>query len=210
MKIGVIGAGNVGGALGRILAGKGHEIVFGVRDPQSSKVQSLIDSTGGKAKAGSVQEAAAHGEVVILATPWQATQEAIEQAGDLSGKILIDCTNPLGAAPNELVIGLTTSAAEEIAKWAAGARVVKAFNNIGASCFENLTFGSQQANTFICGEDAEAKKVVMSLAQEIGFEPVDTGDLSKARLAEPLAALWIHLAYFQGMGPDFAVNLVKR
>ncbi|MCU0515468.1 MAG: NADPH-dependent F420 reductase [Oscillatoria sp. Prado101] len=210
MKIGVIGAGNVGGALGRILASKGHEIVFGVRDPQSTKVQSLIDSTGGKATAGSIQEAAAHGEVVILATPWKATQSAIEEAGDLSGKILIDCTNPLGSSPNELVIGLTTSAAEEIAKWAAGARVVKAFNNIGAGSFENLTFGSQQANTFICGDDAEAKKVVMSLAQEIGFEPVDTGDLSKARLAEPLAALWIHLAYFQKMGPDFAVNLVKR
>ncbi len=213
MKIGIIGAGNVGGTLGRILTQKGHEIVFGVRDPQSSKAQSAVGSTGGKALAASVQEAASHGEVLILATPWNATQEAIAAAGDLTGKIIIDATNPIEMTPAGLAAGLTightTSAAEEVAKWASGALIVKAFNNIGASCFENLQFGSQTATTFICGDDVEAKKIVTNVAQDIGFEVIDAGDLKQARLLEPLGMLWIHLA-FSGTGQDFAINLIKR
>jgi 8-hydroxy-5-deazaflavin:NADPH oxidoreductase len=213
MKVGIIGAGNVGGTLGRILTQKGHEIVFGVRDPQSTKVQSVIESTGGKALAASVREAASHGEVLILATPWNATQEALASAGNLTGKIIIDATNPIEMTPAGLAAGLTigytTSAAEEIAQWAPFALIVKAFNNIGASCFENLQFGSQTATTFICGDDVEAKKIVTNVAQDIGFEVIDAGDLKQARLLEPLGMLWIHLAY-SGMGQDFAINLIKR
>jgi hypothetical protein len=214
MKIGIIGAGSVGGTLGRIFAQNGHDVVFGVRDPQSAKVQSLVDSTAGKTQSASTQEAAAHGEVVVLATPWDATQSAIQQAGNLSGKIVIDCTNPVGLGmeglSRGLVIGHTTSAAEEIAKWATGAQVVKAFNTIGAINFEDLKFGSQQATALICGDDLAAKQVVTSLAQEIGFEVVDAGALSVARLVEPLGMLWIHLALFQGMGTDFAINVIRR
>ena len=213
MKIGIIGAGNVGGTLGRILTKKGHQIVFGVRDPQSSKLQAAVDSTGGKELAASVREAASHGEVLILATPWNATQEAIASAGNLTGKIIIDATNPLEMTPAGLAAGLTightTSAAEEIAQWAPFALIVKAFNNIGASCFEDLQFGSQTATTFICGDDVEAKKIVTNVAQDIGFEVIDAGDLKQARLLEPLGMLWIHLAY-SGMGQDFAINLIKR
>ncbi len=213
MKIGIIGAGNVGGTLGRILTKKGHQIVFGVRDPQSSKVQAAVESTEGKALAASVREAASHGEVLILATPWNATQEAIASAGNLTGKIIIDATNPLEMTPAGLAAGLTightTSAAEEIAQWAPFALIVKAFNNIGASCFEDLQFGSQTATTFICGDDVEAKKIVTNVAQDIGFEVIDAGDLKQARLLEPLGMLWIHLAY-SGMGQDFAINLIKR
>ena len=220
MKIGIIGAGNVGGTLGRILTQKGHEIVFGVRDPQSTKVQSVVESTGGKALAATIKEAASHGEVLILATPWNATQEAlakpskrIASAGNLTGKIIIDATNPIEMTPAGLAAGLTigytTSAAEEIAQWAPFALIVKAFNNIGASCFEDLQFGSQTATTFICGDDVEAKKIVTNVAQDIGFEVIDAGDLKQARLLEPLGMLWIHLAY-SGMGQDFAINLIKR
>lgn len=213
MKLGIIGAGNVGGTLGRILTQKGHEIVFGVRDPQSAKVQAVVESTGGKARTASVLEAASHGEVLILATPWNATQEAIASAGNLTGKIIIDATNPIEMTPAGLAAGLTigynTSAAEEIAQWASEALIVKAFNNIGASCFENLQFGSQTATAFICGDDVEAKKIVTNVAQDIGFEVIDAGDLKQARLLEPLGMLWIHLAY-SGMGQDFAINLIKR
>lgn len=213
MKIGIIGAGNVGGTLGRILTKKNHDIVFGVRDTQSAKVQSLLESTAGKAQAASILEAATHGEVLILATPWNATQEAIASAGKLSGKIIIDATNPIEMTPAGLAAGLTigytTSAAEEIAKWAPGAPIVKAFNNIGASCFENLQFGSQTATAFICGDDAGAKKTVTLIAQDIGFEVIDAGDLKQARLLEPLGMLWIDLA-FSGMGQDFSINIVKR
>jgi hypothetical protein len=214
MRIGIIGAGSVGGTLGRILASKGHSICFGVRNSQNEKVQSLLTTIPGEAQADSIEAAASFGEVIILATPWTATQEAITQAGNLAGKILIDCVNPIEMTPTGLAQGLLighhTSAAEEIAKWATGAKVVKAFNNIGASQFENLTFGSIQATAFICGDDEEAKKVVTSLAEDIGFEVVDVGELKGARLLEPLGMLWIHLAIFRGFGQKFAINLLKH
>ncbi|MCU0546996.1 MAG: NADPH-dependent F420 reductase [Oscillatoriaceae cyanobacterium Prado104] len=213
MKIGIVGAGNVGGTLGKILVKKGYEVVFGVRDPESPKVQATLEATGGKARAASVKEAAEFGEVLILATPWNATPDAIAQAGDLTGKIIIDAVNPLELTPAGLAAGLTvghtTSAAEEIAKLATGASVVKALNNIGASCFENPQFGTQRATAFICGDSAAAKKIVANLMEEIGFEAIDAGDLKQARLLEPVGMLWIHLA-FNGMGQDFSISLVKR
>lgn len=213
MKIAIIGSGNVGGTLGRILTGKGHEITFGARDPQSDKVKKLLDTISGNVKADTIANAVVNSEVVILATPWDAAQDAIASAGNLSGKILIDTVNPVelssAGLSRGLVVGQTTSAAEEIAQWASGAKVVKAFNNIGANCFENTQFGAVKATAFICGDDAEAKKVVTSLAQDVGFEVVDAGALTQARLLEPLAMLWISLA-FSGMGRDFAISLVKR
>src|SRR5438477_11731912 len=93
MQIGIIGAGNVGGTLGRAWAKKGHDICFGVRHPQDDKTRRLLQSIGPKAQAGTVAEAAAFGEVVVLATPWPATEAAIRAAGDLRGKTVIDCTN---------------------------------------------------------------------------------------------------------------------
>ena len=210
MNIGIIGAGNVGGNLGKLWAGKGHDILFGVRDPQSPKVQALLDAIGLKARAGSVAEAASLGEVVVHAVPWPAAQDAIQAAGDLTGKVLVDCTNPIAPGFAGLSVGLTTSAAEEIAGWATGARVVKAFNTTGAQNFSNPQFGSQQASMFLCGDDAAAKSVVTGLGEEIGFDMVDTGPLSNARLLEPLAMLWIYLAYPHGMGPDIAFKLLRR
>ncbi len=212
MKIAVIGSGSVGGTLGRILAQKGHEITFGVREPESDKVRSLLHSISGSAKADSIGAAVAQSEVVILATPWTAAQDAIANAGDLNGKILIDCINPveLGAGLSKgLIIGHTTSAAEEIAKWAKGALVVKAFNNIGANCFENPQFGSVTASAFICGDDQNAKQAVTSIVQDVGFEVIDTGALTQARLLEPLGMLWISLA-INGVGGEFSISFVER
>ena len=125
MKIAVIGAGNVGGALGKLWAGKGHEIMFGVPDPKSDKLAALLQSIGGKARAASVAEAAAFGDIAVLATPWPAAEAAIAAAaGRLAGKILVDCTNPLAPDLSGLVIGTDTSAAEAVARWARGANVV--------------------------------------------------------------------------------------
>jgi 8-hydroxy-5-deazaflavin:NADPH oxidoreductase len=211
MKIGIIGSGNVGSALGKIWAAIGHDIVFGVRDPQDSKVRALVSSLGGTARAASVKEAAAHGEVVTLATPWPATQDALEAAGNLGGKILVDCTNPLAPDLSGLTVGLTTSAGEEVARWAKGAKVVKAFNTIGAQNFSSPKFGSVAATMFICGDDANAKTVVSKLAVEMGFDAVDAGPLSNSRLIEPLALLWIDLAYNRGLGPtSHAFKLLRR
>lgn len=211
MKIGIIGTGNVGGALGTIWAGKGHEIVFGARDVKDSKLQELLKSAGNKARAASVPEAAQFGELVVFATPWPATQEAIKTAGDLSGKIVVDCTNPLKPDLSGLVLGTTTSAGEEVARWAKGAKVVKAFNTIGAPNFANPKFGAERASMFICGDDPAAKSAIAKLSQEMGFEPVDCGPLTAARLIEPLAMLWIHLAFKQSLGPTgHAFKLLRR
>lgn len=113
MKIGIIGSGNVGGALGKGWAKMGHSVVFGVRDPGDEKVKSLLKQAAPNARAGSVQEAAAFGEVVVLATPWPATQDAIRSAGNLKGKVVFDCTNPLKPDLSGLAIAHTTSAGEQ-------------------------------------------------------------------------------------------------
>lgn len=210
MKIAIIGAGNVGGTLGKAWAAKGHDIIFGVRDPQAAKVQEVVKATGGRTRATTVKDAAAQAEVVLLATPWGATQDAIKAAGPLAGKVVIDATNPLKPDFSGLALGYTTSAGEEVARWAPGAKVVKAFNSIGAQHMANPRFGGQSASMFICGDDATAKKTVAGLAEALGFDPVDAGPLTQARLLEPLAMLWISLAYAYGHGVDIAFKLLRR
>jgi predicted dinucleotide-binding enzyme len=210
MRIGVIGAGNVGGILGRSWGQKGHDVMFGVPNPTALKVRELLKATGGKAKAGGVAEAAAHGEVVVFATPWAATQDAVRQAGDLAGKVILHCTNPLKEDLSGLAFGHTTSGAEQVAAWASSQRVVKVFNSSG---FENMaqpSYGGTAITMFFAGDDAQAKRVAAQLAKELGFDPVDAGPLANARLLEPLALLWIYLAVRQGHGTDIAYKLVHR
>lgn len=209
MRIAIVGAGNVGGTLGKAWAARGHDVVFGVREPRDSKVQELIRATGGKARAASVRDAAASSEVVLLAIPWAATQEAIKAAGSLAGKIVVDATNPLKPDFSGLALGHTTSGGEEVARWAPGARVVKAFNTIGAQHMANPRLGGQSASMFICGDDDGAKQTVAGLAEALGFEPVDAGPLVQARLLEPLAMLWISMAYAYGHGVNIAFKLLR-
>lgn len=209
MRIAIIGAGNVGGRLGKRLAARGHHIIFGVRDPSAARVQGLLEEIGSSAAAASIGDAAAASMTIILAVPWDAAEEVVREAGDLVGKILVDTTNPI-AAGFELALGHTTSAAERIAGWSDGARVVKAFNTLGAEHLEDPRFGSEALNMFICGDDSEAKAVVGGLAEELGFEVVDAGPLSSARLLEPLAMLWIRLAQAEGEGRDIAFKLLRR
>jgi predicted dinucleotide-binding enzyme len=210
VKIAIIGAGTVGSTLGRAWVAKGHDIVFGVRHPSDEKIKTLVQATGGKARAMSVRDAAAGAEVVVLATPWAGVRDAILAAGNLSGKVLVDATNPLKADLSGLELGHTTSAGEVVARWATGAKVVKAFNTIGAQHMANPRFGGQSASMFICGDDATAKRTVAGLAEALGFEPVDVGPLAQARLLEPLAMLWISMAYAYGHGPDIAFKLLRR
>jgi NADPH-dependent F420 reductase len=205
MKIGIIGTGNVGGALGKAWSTAGHEVFFGSREPLKAK--KLASSAN--AKVGSIKEAAAFGNTVLLAVNYNVAKEAIGAAGSLDGKILIDCTNPLGSGFG-LSIGYTTSAGEEIAKLAKGAKVVKAFNTAFAQVMANTKYGSEKPTMFICGDDAEAKKIVLQLAEDIGFEPVDVGPLKSARYLEPAAALIISLAYGLGKGTDIAYRLIHR
>jgi predicted dinucleotide-binding enzyme len=210
MRIAVIGIGMVGGTLGRRWAQEGHEVMFGVREPSSEKVGQLLADAGGNARAGSVAEAAAFCEVLVLATPWSGTEDAVRKAGGLSGKVVLDCTNPLKPDMSGLAVGCETSAAEQIAAWAPGARVVKIFNTTGFKNMDDPKFGDDRVTMFYCGDDAESKKVAAGLAEDLGFEPVDAGPLSEARSLEPLALLWIHLAYVQKMGPGIAFKLIRR
>jgi NADPH-dependent F420 reductase len=208
MRIGVIGAGSVGGTLGKAWQAGGNEVMFGVRDPAAAKVRKLLEETG--AKAGTVAEAAELGEVVVLATPWEATEDALRSAGDLTGKILVDCTNPLAPQLAGLTHGKDTSGGEQVAAWAPGARVVKCFNTIGANHMANPDFDGVAATMFYCGNDPRAKSVVARLAGDLGFEPLDAGDLDQARLLEPLALLWIRLAFVQKQGRDIGFKLMRK
>jgi 8-hydroxy-5-deazaflavin:NADPH oxidoreductase len=210
MNIAILGAGNVGGALGKGWAAKGHSIYYGVPDPQSEKIRALLNSIGKNARAGNVHDAAANADVIVLATPWPATQDAVLAAGKLTGKIVIDCTNPLQPDLSGLALGHTTSAAEQVAQWAAGARVVKAFNTTGAGNMANTHYGDKEITMCVAGDDASAKTVVMGLAHDLGFEAVDAGPLKNARLLEPFAMLWIYLAVKQGLGPNIAFKLLRR
>lgn len=210
MNIAIIGAGNVGSALGKGWAAAGHNVEFGVRDPQKAEVQTAVAACGGNASAASVREAAQFGEIVVLTTPFPATEAALKEAGDVSGKIVVDCTNPLKPDLSGLTIGHDTSAAEQIARWTNGAPVVKCFNTTGANNMGNPSYAEGKPVMFLCGDDADAKRTVAKLSDDAGFETIDAGDLEIARLLEPLAMLWIHLAYRGGLGRDFAFRLMRR
>jgi 8-hydroxy-5-deazaflavin:NADPH oxidoreductase len=210
MNIGIIGAGNVGGTLGKRWSRNGHEVIFGSREPHSEKSRALTADAGPNAKVASNAEAASASEVVLLSTPWPATQEAVREAGNLAGKIVIDATNPLLPALDGLSVGTTDSAAEQVARWASGAKVVKAFNTVGASVMANPDFGSRRVAMFYCSDHADAKPTVAALISELGFEALDAGPLKQARVLEPFALLWISLALKYGYGPNIAFELLRR
>ena len=210
MKIGILGAGNVGGNLGTVWAAKGHDIVFGVRDPHSPKAQAALKKAGPHVRFGTLADAAQLGEVVVVATPWPATEGVLCACGPLTGKIVIDVTNPVHADLSGLMVGHTTSAAEQIAKWTSGARVVKAFNTVGAGNLLDVHFDGHVATMPICGDDPTAKEIVGQLVRDVGFEVIDAGPLRVARWLEPLAMLWIHLAVKEGLGPHIGLKLLRR
>jgi len=209
MKIAVLGAGNVGGALATALARKGHSIVLGVRDPAASKYQEMAKSLG-QAEASGIREAAASAEAIVVATPWSATQSVIEQAaGALQGKILLDATNPIGPG-FKLALGHSTSGGEMVAAWAKGAHVYKVFNITGYNIMEDPLVDGRRAMMLVAGDNDEHKGRVLQLVRDVGFEAFDFGKLENARLLEPLALVWIRLAHQQGLGRDFAFGILRR
>ena len=210
MKIAVIGSGNVGGTLGKGWARKGHDVAFGVRNTSDAKVKQLLAVSGGKVRAAPVKDAATGAEVIALTVPWDAAQDAVKNAGNLRDKIVLDCTNPLKPDLSGLTHGYDTSGAEQIAKWAAGARVVKIFNTTGFGNMANPVYPEGPSMMLYCGDDAAAKSTAAQLATDLGFAAYDAGPLSEARLLEPLALIWIKLAVQQKMGLNFAFRLVRR
>lgn len=209
MKIGIIGTGNVGSALGKGWASKGHTVLFGTRQPESEKVQKLLAEVGEGGTAVSIPDAIQQANIIVLATPWNVLAQVTQTVNDWRGKIVVDATNPI--APGfQLAVGHITSAAEQLAAHLPGASVVKAFNTTGAENMLDPLYDGEPTTLFICGDDAEAKATVTELAEALGFEVADVGGLDAARLIEPMALVWINLAIKQGLGRNIAFKLVRR
>jgi len=205
MKVCIVGTGRVGSVLGEAWGRKGHDIVFGTRDPGARKVKELVARVG--ASAASPAGAASGADAVVLATPGDANDTAL---GDLAGTVLVDCTNPVAPDLSGLATGPDGSAGEQVARLAPGARVVKALNTTGSANMADPVLGGERCSMLYCGDDDGAKDVVRGLLEELGFEPCDAGPLRAARLLEHLALLWIHLAYARGFGTDFAFRVIRR
>jgi predicted dinucleotide-binding enzyme len=207
MRVAIIGAGNVGSALGRAWLRVGEDIVFGVPNPADPKYNSLP-----RERLRNPPKAAQNAEAVVLATPWPATEAALTGLGDLSGKVLIDCTNPLGMGRDglELVLGHSRSGGEQVAAWARGAAVFKTLNQTGAENMEKASHYPIRPVMFVAGDDEGRKPIVLSLVTKLGFEAIDAGPLRIARLLEAYGMLWIDQALNRGRGRSFAFALTDR
>ncbi|MFN0275937.1 MAG: NADPH-dependent F420 reductase [Chitinophagales bacterium] len=203
MKITILGAGNIGLAAGTKWTQCGHEVIFGVRDPQSQKAWNALNIG---AKVMPFQEATVDAEVVLIAIPFGVADEVIKSIDvEWEGKIIIDATNPISATTEPFA-----SAAEAITAWTSNGDVVKAFNTTGVMNMQNPNYNGKPIETFICGDEVASKKIVKQLAEDLGFRVVDVGGLENAVLLENLAKLWVTMAYKLGKGPNFAFTIAER
>jgi hypothetical protein len=185
--IALIGTGNVGAALGQRFAEHGHTIVYGSRNPTAADVRELVAATGHDAVAVMPADAAARADIVVLAVPWSAVEDVVRGLGDLRGKILVDPTNPRVMASDGFAdYPIPDSNAEQIARLAPGAQVVKAFSTLGFETMLDPKVANGPVTVPIVGDDRAAKARVAALAREIGLEAIDVGPLRHARILEGL------------------------
>jgi predicted dinucleotide-binding enzyme len=183
-RLAVIGKGNVGGSLARGLGKVGHDVLAVGRD------------------VGAGREAIANADLVFLAVPYTALESVLDSLGEmLAEKAIVDVTNPL-TPDRQLALGFSTSAAEELQKRLPRAKVVKAFNMVFAQRMDSGEAKHQRLSLFAAGDDESTKENVLSLAKDLGFDPIDAGPLRNARLLEPLAFLNIQLGRTLGLGTD--------
>jgi predicted dinucleotide-binding enzyme len=205
MDIAIIGVGNVGGALAGSAIKAGHRVTLASQDP--SHAQQVAADTGAQA-AGSVADAAADAELIVLAVPGGAAEDVVRALGDAaSGKVVVDSTNPLNESYSDLTTS-GTSNAELLQSAAPNAKVVKAFNTIFASRHGNPTEDGTPIDAFYAGDDAGAKAQVAELLQSLGFRPIDAGGLRMARTLEEMAFLNIGLNASNGWAWQSAFKLV--
>jgi 8-hydroxy-5-deazaflavin:NADPH oxidoreductase len=198
MRIAIIGAGNVGGGLGTAFAAVGHDVVFGVRDPESEKTRTALAAAPG-ARAAAAREAVDGANVVVFALRWDVVPGIVAGLPSLAGRIVIDAMNRFGGDP-------ARSTTQDLADLLPGAKLAKAFNTIG---FENLTTARERtapAAMLVAGDDPDAKRAAMSLAGELGFEPEDAGPLANAKALEEMVKVWLVLAQAHGRNVGFAIS----
>lgn len=207
MRIAFIGTGNVGGAIARGLAGKGHDLILGARDPAGATA--LAAETG--AQVAPPAEAAKGAEIVILALPWGVAEAAVRDLGDLAGQTVVDCMNPIGhtAGGMGLIVGHTTSGGEIVQGWLPRAQVVKTLNQVGAEIMADTARLPHRPVMFLAGNEEAAKAKVGQMLTDLGFEALDAGDITKARLLEPLGMVWINQALMRGKGRTWAFAAVS-
>ena len=208
MKIAVIGTGRVGRSLGRLWAENGHAVMFGSRE--AARGAALADEIGLQTTGGSIEDSAEFCDVALFAFPWFAFTD-VERTldGRLDDKIIIDCINPFKST-GSLALGHKWSAGEDIQKTLHRSRVVKAFNHFYYTNFAKPEYDGQTASLFYCSNYDDAKAAVVQLGTEMQFDPVDAGPIKNSRLLEPLAALWIQLAFVTHNGADTAFKLIGR
>jgi hypothetical protein len=202
MKIGIIGAGNMGSAFARRLAAADHEIAITATDLDEAR--KVAGEVGRKVRALQRENVAEGTDLLVLATPYRHSVDALRAVRHTDGKAVIDISNPFTEDMSGLVVGHTTSAAEEIQRAVPGAKVVKAFNTIFAAILGAPPGGASKVQVFYAGDDAGAKDTVRRLAESAGFDPVDAGPLANARYLEPLGMLNIWLGYQGGRGTNVA------
>jgi predicted dinucleotide-binding enzyme len=210
MRIAIVGTGSVGAALARGLTAKGHDVTLGTRRPEGETVRALAAETGSRAV--HPLDAVLSAEVVILALPWAAVETAVAGLGDLSGKIVIDCTNPIGRVDGALglTLGHTTSGGETVQRLLPAARVVKTLNQVGAEIMARNAHLPHRPVMLMAGNDAMAKTEVAGLLRDLGFDPLDAGDITRSRLLEPFALVWINQALLRGKGRDWAFAAISQ
>jgi 8-hydroxy-5-deazaflavin:NADPH oxidoreductase len=208
MRIAIIGTGNVGSAIARGLKGKGHSVTLGARDPGSAEARQLAEASN--ASVATPQDAATIADIVILALPWAAAEAAVSGLGDLSDKVVVDCMNPLGMVDGAfgLTVGHASSGGEIVQGWLPSARVVKTLNQVGAEIMADNSGLPLRPVMFMAGNDDAAKMDVAALLTDLGFEALDAGDITKARILEPYALVWINQALMRGKGRKWALATV--
>jgi len=197
MQVGILGSGEVGQALGRGFASRGHTVMIGSRTPGTDKLKAWARKAGKGASTGSFEKAASYGSVLVLATLGTAAEDVIDLAGpsNFRGKLLIDVTNPLDFSkgmPPGLFVGTTDSLGERIQRKLPDAKVVKCFNTVGNSQMVDPTY--KDAEMLICGNDKAAKDQVTKILKEFGWKgAIDTGGIEGARWLEATVPLWVRV-----------------
>lgn len=208
MKVLVIGAGNMGSGFVKQLTAAGHQVAVTARNAQ--KAQDVARQYGAQDVAGAT--AANDRDVIIVATAYDDAAAALRSVGDVSGKVVIDITNPLTPDYMGLTIGHATSAAEQIAQAVPQAQVVKGFNTVFAQVLaEGAALGDGKTVTvFLASDSEQAKQTARSLAESMGFATMDAGGLKNARYLEPLAGLNIYFGYGAGLGTSIAPTWIRK